>query len=185
MPKQSKAAQEAQIKQEIDKAFEIAQKHNLLKFARNEGGRESVLISILRGQAMGPRGLPLPQEEQMKGWLSAEDAMFVVNFAKQKGWLNRPTVPEGKNMKKAVKLNESQLRSLIQQLIEAPGDHHPYESDDSGISPAANALIEQLARQVADDISDFTDNEPYEQQVPQIRASIRDCIAAFFEGFAG
>lgn len=89
---------------------------------------------------------------------------------------------------KTIKLNEAQLRKLIQNLMSEspiPGQHHPLASDDNGISPVASALVQQLAMQVAEDMSEANgDDDAMDSIYPELQAALVECITGFFSGFA-
>jgi hypothetical protein len=101
---------------------------------------------------------------------------------------------ESRLMKKTIKLNTTQLRSLIKEAIqgrqpgsplwEAPGDGHPLDHGDSGISPAVSDLIEQLAQQVAEELADAEGMDPGDV-LPEISAALNDCITKFYSGETG
>lgn len=86
-----------------------------------------------------------------------------------------------------MKIKLSELRSVIQKLVEAPGDEHPLTSDDQGRSsngsfslpddPTIDSAIEEL---VAVCIERLEDNGVSGAEVSQsISYAIRDALAQF------
>lgn len=70
---------------------------------------------------------------------------------------------------------------------------HPLASDDNGISPTASKLIEQLAKQVANDMADgaamggtgpnATDEIDPDDLFPELFTALNECIVGFMDGF--
>jgi len=77
---------------------------------------------------------------------------------------------------KTIKLSQGQLRSIIKEAI---GDHHPLESDDDGISPAVEELINDLTHTLADELA----GDDADAVIPELHNAIRDCLVGFIQGF--
>lgn len=87
-----------------------------------------------------------------------------------------------------MKLSKNQLRNLIESMIDeanpTPMMDHPLASDDDDLSVDAVDLLEQLAQQVASDMSE-TSGDPSDADllIPELSNALRECLADFFSGF--
>lgn len=127
-------AGDAEARRDIDNALAKAKELGLFRGVRNEDGVASVLLSVLRGQALDPvKRTILPDEQQYHPWLSTEDANFVLNIAKRNGWLKPgPGVTESRK----IEIKKGDLCKLIAEAIQGRQPGSPLWEAPTGGPPS-------------------------------------------------